>query len=209
MTKPAITKRSVKGAALTYSELDTNFENLKDATITLTAGTGGTAVTADLNGNITLVAGTGVTLTGDNTTKTITVTASTGLQTPWTSNVDTDNYKLVNNSGNTITLAESKIIVGDGNTSILAEIRPESGNLGIIIFSNNDGSGPTISFDGVQGNDGDIVLGWGGSGLANGTIQFPSQMIGSTPSNTTTPFRWLKIKVAGMSGVVGYIPIYQ
>jgi hypothetical protein len=78
MTKPAITKRSVKGAALTYSELDTNFENLKDATITLTAGTGGTAVTADLNGNITLVAGTGVTLTGDNTAKTITVTASGG-----------------------------------------------------------------------------------------------------------------------------------
>ena len=78
MAKPSITKRSTKGAALTYTELDNNFDNLKDATITLTAGTAGTAVTADLNGNITLVAGTGVTLAGDNTAKTITITASGG-----------------------------------------------------------------------------------------------------------------------------------
>lgn len=78
MTKPAITKRSVKGAALTYNELDTNFQNLADATLTLTAGTGGTAVTADLNGNITLVAGTNVTITGDNTAKTITINSSGG-----------------------------------------------------------------------------------------------------------------------------------
>jgi hypothetical protein len=78
MTKPAITKRAVKAAALTYAELDTNFQNLADATVTLTAGTGGTAVTADLNGTITLVAGTNVTLTGNNTTKTITINSSGG-----------------------------------------------------------------------------------------------------------------------------------
>jgi hypothetical protein len=78
MPKPSITKRSVKGAALTYSELDTNFQNLSDATLSLTGGS--TAVTADLNGNITLVAGTNVTITGDNTAKTITInsTASGG-----------------------------------------------------------------------------------------------------------------------------------
>lgn len=76
MTKPSITKRTVKNAALTYAELDENFQNLRDATISLTAGTGGTAVVSDLNGNITLVAGTGVTLTGDNTAKTITITNS-------------------------------------------------------------------------------------------------------------------------------------
>lgn len=78
MTKPTITKRSVKGAALTYAELDSNFDNLRDATITLRAGTGGTQVTADLNGQITLVAGTNVTLTGDNTAKTITIDATGG-----------------------------------------------------------------------------------------------------------------------------------
>ena len=75
MAKPSITKRTTKGAALTYSELDTNFQNLADATVSLTAGSGGTQVTADLNGNITIVAGTNVTITGDNTAKTITINA--------------------------------------------------------------------------------------------------------------------------------------
>ena len=79
MAKPAITKRTVKGAALTYAELDDNFQNIVDATLSLTADSGGTAVTADLNGNITLVAGTGVTITGDNTAKTITINGSGGL----------------------------------------------------------------------------------------------------------------------------------
>ena len=74
MPKPSITKRTTKGAALTYSELDTNFQNLADATITVTGGS--TAVTADLNGNITLVAGTNVTITGNNTAKTITINSS-------------------------------------------------------------------------------------------------------------------------------------
>jgi len=78
MAKPSITKRLSKGAALNYTELDNNFQNLADATITLRAGTGGTNVTADLNGNITLVAGTNVTLTGDNTAKTITINSSAG-----------------------------------------------------------------------------------------------------------------------------------
>lgn len=74
MAKPTITKRVTKGAALTYSELDTNFQNLADATVTITGGS--TAVTADLNGNITLVAGTNVTITGNNTAKTITINSS-------------------------------------------------------------------------------------------------------------------------------------
>jgi hypothetical protein len=76
MAKPSITKRITKSAALTYSELDTNFQNLADATLTLRAGTGGTNVTADLNGTITLVAGTGITLSGDNSAKTVTVNSS-------------------------------------------------------------------------------------------------------------------------------------
>ena len=75
MTKPAVTLRDTKGSPLTNDELDTNFENLRDATFTLTADTGGTQVVSDLNGVITLVAGSGVTLTGDNTGKTITIDA--------------------------------------------------------------------------------------------------------------------------------------
>ena len=74
MTKPVIVTRTTKNAALTYEEQDQNFINLRDATVSVTAGTGGTKVTSDLNGNITLVAGTGITLTGNNTAKTITIT---------------------------------------------------------------------------------------------------------------------------------------
>jgi hypothetical protein len=74
MTKPIIVLRTVKGEALTYAEHDANFTNLQDATVSLTAGSGGTEVISDLNGNITLVAGTNISLSGNNTAKTITIT---------------------------------------------------------------------------------------------------------------------------------------
>lgn len=80
MTKPVMVLRNVKAAALTHSEHDQNFINLRDATISLVAGTGGTAVASDLNGSITLVAGTNVTLSGDNTAKTITINAANESQ---------------------------------------------------------------------------------------------------------------------------------
>lgn len=76
MTKPVIVRRDTKGSPLTILEHDNNFTNLQNATIGLQAGSGGTTVTADLNGVITLVAGGGVTLSGNNTAKTITITTS-------------------------------------------------------------------------------------------------------------------------------------
>ena len=80
MAKPTIVTRAGKGSALTWTEGDSNLTNLKDATITLQAGTGGTNVVSDLNGTVTLVAGTNVTLSGDNSAKTVTInsTASGG-----------------------------------------------------------------------------------------------------------------------------------
>ena len=80
MAKPTITTRAGKGSALTWTEGDSNLENLRDATITIKADTGGTDVVSDLNGTVTLVAGTNITLTGDNTAKTVTInsTASGG-----------------------------------------------------------------------------------------------------------------------------------
>lgn len=80
MAKPTITTRAGKGSPLTSTEVDTNFTNVKDATFTLEAGTGGTDVVSDLNGIITLVAGTNISLSGDNTAKTVTInnTASAG-----------------------------------------------------------------------------------------------------------------------------------
>jgi hypothetical protein len=105
MAKPAITKRSVKTAALTYAELDTNFQNLADATVSITAGSGGTQVTSDLNGNITLVAGTGVTITGNNTSKQITISSSAAQ-----------------NIFNTIAVAGQSNIVADSATDTLTVV---------------------------------------------------------------------------------------
>jgi hypothetical protein len=164
MTKPAITKRSVKGAALTYSELDTNFENLKDATITLTAGTGGTAVTADLNGTITLVAGTGVTLTGDNTAKTVTIDAST------------------NNDLNT-----NEIEVGDGVAGGVT-IKNSINNNAVYLIG-QDSSGTAQSFVGVFAAGGIQVNAQGqlsvtvGNGLNFNTYGNPAVIL-STPTSS-------------------------
>ena len=113
MAKPAVTLRAVKGSPLTYTELDDNFTNLKDATLTLTAGTGGTAVTADLNGTITLVAGSNITLTGNNTAKTITI-ASTATGNPLTSDLDVNGYKIISPGNGNIVIDPG----GTGSTLI-------------------------------------------------------------------------------------------
>jgi hypothetical protein len=70
MAKPAITKRAVKAAALTYAELDTNFQNIVDSTISV-AGDSGTTQALDLNDTITVAGGTG--LTSVMTTDTVTI----------------------------------------------------------------------------------------------------------------------------------------
>jgi len=70
MAKPAITKRAVKAAALTYAELDTNFQNIVDSTISV-AGDSGTTQALDLNDTITVAGGVG--LTSVMTTDTVTI----------------------------------------------------------------------------------------------------------------------------------------
>lgn len=111
MAKPTITTRAGKGAALTYAELDTNFTNIKDATITITGGS--TAVTADLNGNITLVAGSNVTITGDDTANTITINSvASGSMNSFTLAGDSGTSQSIAD-GNTLTIAG-----GTGLTSV-------------------------------------------------------------------------------------------
>lgn len=51
MAKPVITFRNIKAQALTYSELDTNFQNLRDATINFTDGEN--TLSMDLNDVVT------------------------------------------------------------------------------------------------------------------------------------------------------------
>jgi hypothetical protein len=69
MAKPAITKRAVKAAALTYAELDTNFQNLADATIAVTGDTG--TITNNLNDSFKISGGTGLTSSVASTTLTL------------------------------------------------------------------------------------------------------------------------------------------
>ena len=73
MAKPALTLRSVKGAALTFNEMDTNLGNLANAVIQVSAG--GTTSNIDLNSGFEIadsatvtatLAGNVITLTGAN-----------------------------------------------------------------------------------------------------------------------------------------------
>lgn len=111
MTKPSIVTRASKGSALTWTEGDTNLTNLRDATITIKAGSGGTDVVSDLNGTVTLVAGTNVTLSGDNTAKTVTINAAGGsgitdlvqdTSPQLGGNLDVQNYQITTSTANEI-----------------------------------------------------------------------------------------------------------
>lgn len=76
MAKPTIVTRTDKGSALTFAEGDSNFTNLRDATITVTDGSNSTAV--DLNGTITFTAGANMTVTESAGAITFASTASGG-----------------------------------------------------------------------------------------------------------------------------------
>ena len=69
MTKPVIVKRATKGSALTYTELDNNFQNLDDATIGVTGDTG--TITNNLNDSFKISGGTGLTSSVSGTTLTV------------------------------------------------------------------------------------------------------------------------------------------
>jgi hypothetical protein len=69
MTKPVITNRVSNGSALTYEQLDTNFSNLQNATITVTGDTG--TITNSLNDSFKVSGGTALTSSVSGTTLTI------------------------------------------------------------------------------------------------------------------------------------------
>ena len=73
MTKPVIKTRVSNGVALTYAELDTNFTNLRDATIGVSDGTN--THQFNLNDTIQFTAGSNVTLSVNPTTGAITIAA--------------------------------------------------------------------------------------------------------------------------------------
>jgi hypothetical protein len=206
MAKPSITKRNTKGAALTYSELDTNFQNLKDATISVTAGSGGTSVSVDLNGNLTLVAGTNITLSGNNTTKEITITSTGSSQTPWSSDVDTYGYALTNSLGGDIKILENRVVIGDSSSTTI-ELQPAgSSHAGVAVLSSEGYSGAYITVDGYT--NGNITI----NTKSGGGLQ-----VSNNNFTTTAPVNgnlcWLKViseTTIGSTGTtVWYIPCYK
>lgn len=144
MAKPSITTRATKGSALTWTEGDTNLENLRDATITVKAGAGGTDVVSDLNGTVTLVAGTNVTLSGDNTAKTVTINAAGGsgitdiiqdLTPQLGGNLDVNGKSIVSTGNGNIAIVPS----GTGNI----QLTPSSGKVTISSTNFPTGTGTT------------------------------------------------------------------
>lgn len=152
MVKPVIVKRNTKGSALTFTELDTNFQNLDDATITLKGGSGGVDVVSDLNGTITLVATDGLTITGNNTAKTISLDTSV-LQdtTPQLGgNLDVQTYKITTS-------------VTNGNIEIDP---PGSGKVIISGDLQVDGTTTTINSTTLDVDDKNITLAKGAANAA-------------------------------------------
>jgi hypothetical protein len=95
MPKPTIILRNTKGEALTHTELDSNFTNLQNATISVSNGT--TTTPIDLGGTVTVQGGTGISVS--NTAGTLTVT----------------NTQPAPNSFGTITAGGVTIIADQGN----------------------------------------------------------------------------------------------
>jgi hypothetical protein len=108
MTKPVIVKREVKGTPLTYTELDTNFQNLKDATINFSGDLGDTR-SMDLN-DVTSITGDpdhNIKVTVDEATQSIVIDNTLGDYTkePMGFENRTDSTISFNNSTRVFTIA--------------------------------------------------------------------------------------------------------
>lgn len=101
MVKPVIVKRLVKGSHLTFTELDQNFQNLDDATISI-AVQGSDTVVNDLNDTTTFVGQDGIQITATASNQTISFDASLYMDTTpvLSADLDVNNFKIVNNATN-------------------------------------------------------------------------------------------------------------
>ena len=128
MAKPFIVKRNTKGSALTFTELDANFQNLDDATISI-AVQGGDTVINDLNDTTTFIESDGIEITASPSSQSISFDASLVKDTTpqLGGNLDVNGHSIVSVSNGNITLAPNgtgKVIVSgdlqvDGTTTTI------------------------------------------------------------------------------------------
>ena len=183
MAKPSITTRAGKGSALTWTEGDANLTNLQNATVAIKAGSAGTSVVSDLNGEITLVAGTNITLTGDNTAKTVTIDAAGGSSGGLTAvaddtaptlggNLEVGTYSILADTGDWIRLGNPNTFLG--KTSWTGSVYLTTDQSSMVIGPDSMGNyagGGKIQL--TKGADGGVTITANGNGsislVINGT----------------------------------------
>jgi hypothetical protein len=164
MAKPQVTLRQTKGTPLSYAELDTNFTNLRNATISVDAD--GTVVVLDLNDTLTLtpgdnvtfaVSGNEVTINSAGGTADINITASTSSNQQYLTFVDAT-------TGTTDTVGVDAPLFYYPNTNQLVvpnlqansvqtdEITPQTGDQVDIVADIVIGNNQTIKISDIPGS---------------------------------------------------------
>ena len=201
MTTPTIVTRAGKGSALTWTEGDANFTNLRDATITVTDGSNSKAL--NLNDTLTFTAGTNISLSVNSSTGAVTVnnTASSGISVVQDDtnpalggNLNTNGWKIVSASGDNVVvepggtgdvyLIADTVRIGDSATAAVLTTYG-AGNLTVSTNSGTN-SGTIVINQGVNGNiaitpngTGSIVLDGMNWPQADGTANYVLKTNGS------------------------------
>ena len=136
MAKPQVTLREILGEPLTYNQLDTNFTNLRDATISVTDSTN-TAI-LDLNDTLT-VEGTNITVSVDAGTNTLSLSGQA---------VDLSNYVTLDGAQ---TITGSKTITGTTELGPYRETVYDAGNSGTS-FTPDANNGPVQTLTATNSN---------------------------------------------------------
>ena len=178
MAKPVIVTRNGKGSHLTFTEHDTNFTNLRDATISIGVQ-GGDTVVNDLNDVTTLIATDGINIVANGSSQTIAFDASLAQDTSpqLAGNLDVQTYKI------TTTVTNGNIEIdppGTGKVII-------SGDLQV------DGTTTTINSTTLDVDDVNITLAKGAANAAaanGGGITLEGPTTPATILYTSTDDAW-------------------